>query len=208
MVEAPGEQVAEVAGLEPEDIAGDLEAALLEKARTYLLCLPFSQIDVLIVDQMGKNISGTGMDTNVLGRLGGRSQPSFGGPLISHVVVLNLTSETHGQATGMGLADLTTARFLSQIDFYKTYVNALAAGSVGPPYAALPMVLPTDAAAIAAAIATCGRPDPENARVVHIRSTLHLEELCVSNALADEVPASLKRISDFEPLQFTPDGWL
>jgi hypothetical protein len=208
VVEAPGGHVAEVAGLEPADIAGDLEAALLEKARAYSLGLPFREIDVLIVDQMGKNISGTGMDTNVLGRLGGRSQPGLCGPLINHVVVLNLTPETNGQATGIGLADSTTSRLVSQIDFDKTYVNALAAGPVGLPYAVLPIVLPTDAAAIAAAVMTCGQPDPEDARVVRVRSTHHLEELCVSETLVGEVAEDLERVGDFEPLRFTPEGWL
>jgi len=190
ILEDAREQTADLVGLPPEEIGAAGEARLLERSKALMARLPFHQIDVLVVDELGKNISGTGMDTNVIGRLPIPGQPPPASPVINVIVVLDLTPETHGNANGMGLADITTARFASKVDFRATYLNALTAGLVGLCKGALPIVLPTGRAAIAAAIRACGRADPAGARVVRIKNTLHLEHLLVSPPLLPEVAAN------------------
>ncbi|MFQ3664252.1 MAG: lactate racemase domain-containing protein [Chloroflexaceae bacterium] len=201
ILEDAREQTAAVVALPPEEIGADGEARLLQRSKALMARLPFHQIDVLVVDELGKNISGTGMDTNVIGRLPIPGQPPPATPVINVIVVLDLTPETHGNANGMGLADITTARFASKVDFRATYLNVLTAGLVGLCKGGLPIVLPTGHAAVATAIRTCGRADPAEARVVRIRNTLHLEHVLVSPPLLPEVTAN----PDLELLG--PAGW-
>ena len=158
------------------------DIALLKRCWQVLPRIPFDPLDVLIVDEMGKNISGTGMDTNVIGiagRVGGKM--SMGTPAVSAIVILGLTPETHGNANGIGMADLTTRRVVNAIDYKATYTNVLttrlwAAGR-------LPVILETDREAIEAAV---GQTPPAQIRLVRIKNTLHLEELEISEALVAE----------------------
>jgi hypothetical protein len=158
------------------------DAALLKRAWKILPRVPFDPLDVLVVDEMGKNISGTGMDTNVIGigsRVGGKM--TMGTPAVSAIVALDLTPETHGNANGIGLADLTTRRLVDAIDYKATYTNVMttrlwAAGR-------LPLIMDTDRLAIEAAI---GEASPDQIRFVRIKNTLHLEELDISPALLPE----------------------
>jgi hypothetical protein len=152
--------------------------------------LPFDDLDVLVVDEIGKTISGTGMDTNVIGRRGIRAEPPLATPRIAVIVALALAEASHGNAAGVGLADIVTARLAAAIDFRATYVNMLTAGIVGLTKAALPITLPDDDTAIATAIGACGRADRDAVRLCRIRNTLLLEELLVSPALLPEVAAS------------------
>ncbi len=190
ILEDAREQTADLVALPPQEIGAEGEARLLERSKALMAHLPFHQIDVLVVDELGKNISGTGMDTNVIGRLPLPGQPPPPSPVINVIVVLDLTPETHGNANGMGLADITTARFASKVDFRATYLNALTAGLVGLCKGALPIVLPTGRSAVTAAIRACGRADPAEARVVRIKNTLQLEYLLVSQPLLPEVTAN------------------
>jgi len=161
------------------------DAALLKRAWKILPRVPFDPLDVLVVDEMGKNISGTGMDTNVIGigsRVGGKM--TMGTPFVSAIVALALTRETHGNANGIGLADLTTRRLVDAIDYKATYTNVMttrlwAAGR-------LPVVMDTDRQAIEAAIGEAG---PDEVRLVRIKNTLHLEALDISPALLPEAQA-------------------
>ncbi|GAB4437565.1 MAG: lactate racemase domain-containing protein [Chloroflexi bacterium OHK40] len=189
IVEDAREQTAELVALPPEEIGGPAEARLLERSKALMARLPFHQLDVLVVDELGKNISGTGMDTNVIGRLPIPGEPPPTSPVINVIVVLDLTPETQGNANGMGLADLTTARLASKVDFRSTYVNVLTAGLVGLCKGGLPIVLPTGRDAVATAVKVCGRANPADARLARIRNTLLLEELLVSPALLPEVEA-------------------
>jgi hypothetical protein len=190
IIEDAREQTAELVALPPAEIGGPGEARLLERSKELMARLPFQQIDVLVVDELGKNISGTGMDTNVIGRLPIPGEPPPASPVINVIVVLDLTEETQGNANGMGLADITTARLASKVDFHATYVNVLTAGLVGLCKGGLPITLPTGRDAVATAVKVCGRADPAAARVVRIRNTLLLEELLVSAPLLDEVAAN------------------
>jgi len=189
IIEDAREQTTELVALPPAEIGGAGEARLLARSKQLMARLPFHQIDVLVVDELGKNISGTGMDTNIIGRLPIPGEPPMLTPLINVIVVLDLTEATQGNANGMGLADITTARLASKVDFHATYVNVLTAGLVGLCKGGLPITLPTAHDAIATAVKVCGQANPANARVVRIPNTLLLEQLLVSAALLPEVEA-------------------
>ena len=179
-----------------DGIGADAEAALLRRAKQLMAALPFDQLDVLIVDEMGKNVSGTGMDTNILGRMFVPGVPEEDRPRITTVVVLNLTEETHGNAIGIGLADFTTERVVAGIDWHATYMNGYTAGLSGLLRNRLPTVLPNDRAAIATAIRMCGQPDHERLRLARIRNTLTVPEVEFSPSLLDEARAMRIEVLD------------
>ena len=159
-------------------------------ARAYELLprLPFDQLDVLVVDELGKDVSGTGMDTNVIGRVsfwGGGERPAR--PRITRIFVRGLTPATHGNACGIGMADFTTARCVAEIDRAATDVNCIT--SNGPEDARIPIACASDREAIAAALQTAGVRDPADVRLAWVRDTGHLERIAVSEALLDEVRA-------------------
>jgi len=163
----------------------DEEPALLETARARMPALPASDIDLLIVDEMGKNISGLGMDTNVIGRLKIPGQPEPGHPRVRVIFARDLTPESHGNAVGMGLADIVGRTLFEKIDFSATYENA--ATSTFLERAKIPMIADTDRQAVDWALRACGRPDPAGLRVVRIRNTLRLDRLQVSPTILQEI---------------------
>jgi hypothetical protein len=158
------------------------EPALLLEAKATMPRLPFEQLDVLVIDQIGKNISGDGADPNITGRY--PTPFATGGPLVAKQVVLDLTPETDGNANGLGTADFTTARAVRKLSLAQTYPNGITSTVVGP--TAIPMILPSDRLALAAALATCnavGRAP----RLLRLANTLKLEEFAVSASLLDDV---------------------
>jgi hypothetical protein len=180
IVENAYHEIAIVRAIEPENIERE-EKEILKKAKSLIARIPFKEIDVLIIDEIGKEISGTGMDTNVVGRfwLPGESDPLAAN--IKRIVVLDLTEGTHGNAIGIGLADVTTKRLVEKIDYQTTFVNALTAGHVEG--AKTPVFLPNDREAITIALRTCGPIDPNEAKVVRIRNTLDIERFWISESL-------------------------
>ena len=210
VVENAEDEPAIIAGLGPSDIGGSAEEKLLEQAKQLLGRLPFKELDVLVVDYLGKNISGSGMDTNVLGRMMIQGVPEPAEPRLKIVAVLDLTEEAYGNAFGIGLADITTWRAWQKIDLQTFYVNCMTAGLTGIQRAKLPMAMPDDRTAVAAALRMCGRPDPTGARVARIRSTLHMTEFfATESALSQADPeARLERLSGPEPWAFAKDGSL
>ena len=163
----------------------DLEAGerrLLKSAREWMARLPFSPIDVLIVEQIGKNISGSGMDTNVIGRPTNPFEPFPADPKITWIVALDITEESYGNAIGIGNADFTTRRLVDKIDMKATLINAITACSPG--VAKVPATYETDREAIETALDCIGLTPPERARVLRIKNTLMLGELEVSAAFA------------------------
>lgn len=164
------------------------EPALLETARAQMPKLPVADIDLLIVEEMGKNISGLGMDTNVIGRLKIPGQPEPESPHIRVIYARDLTAETHGNAVGMGLADIVTRRLFEKIDFAATYENA--STSTFLERAKVPMIADTDRHAMAWTLRACGHPNPAGLRIVRIRNTLRLDLLEVSPAVLGEVNGS------------------
>jgi Domain of unknown function (DUF362) len=203
------DETAWVHWLGADDVAREPEMTLLERAGRLMAGLPFDQIDVLVVDEMGKNISGCGMDTNVIGRMFVPGVPEFERPRITAIVVLGLTEESHGNACGVGLADFTTERLVSQIDWQATYMNGYTSGIGGLMRNRLPNVLPTDREAIAAAIRMCGKPDPATARVVRIKNTLLAARVQLSESLLDETDAARVELTGGpEPMRFDAAGRL
>jgi len=177
LVENAREETALVEAVLPADLEVR-ERALLDHARKLMARLPVDSADLLIVDEMGKNVSGSGMDTNVIGRK--PEGPPDGMPRLKRVFVRALTAETHGNAYGIGFADFTTARLVRAIDYRATALNCLTAAH--PEAGLVPLHFETDREAIDAALATAGVEDPATARVVRIRNTLALEDLEVSEA--------------------------
>ena len=183
----------------------ETDRELLKRAWQVLPRIPFDPLDVLVVDEMGKNISGTGMDNNVIGigpRVGGKME--MGHPAVSTIVVLGLTPETHGNANGIGLADITTRRLVDAIDYKATYTNVLTTRlwSAGR----LPVILETDREAIEVAM---GETPPDGVRLVRVKNTLHLEELEISEALLPEAKkAGLTVVRGPQPLVFNEAGRL
>ena len=178
---------AEIVPLEPETLL-DVEPKLLEKARGLMGRLPFDQIDVLIVGELGKNYSGAGMDPNVIGRLMVETQGDFEKPLVTRLAVLDVSDESHGNIVGVGFADLTTERLVSRMDPEPFRINVLT--SCFLERARIPITLPTDREVIEKALETCWRIDASQARMVVIPNTLELETLWVSPPLEQEVACS------------------
>lgn len=165
-------------GVKPDE-REKTEKELLNVAWGNLPKIPFEHLNVLIVDQMGKNISGSGMDVNVIGmhrRLGGTPTLNY-----ETLVVLDLTDESKGNALGIGYADLTTKKLVDKIDFQNTYKNALTTGFLGS--VKVPCVIPTEQEVIKTA---CGFYQPATCRVVRIKDTKHLEYMWISEPLLEE----------------------
>ena len=181
VVENEMHQICAVHAARPESIVA-MEEETLKIARPLVPRLPFSKLHLLVVDELGKNISGTGMDTNVIGR--GFEMYPVEGPKIGMIYVRDLTPESGGNAVGMGLADVIHDRLYQKIDFQKTYLNSRV--SLNPAPSKLPMHLPSDREALSLALGHLGWPEPTEQRVVWIRNTLSLNRLAVSASLARE----------------------
>jgi hypothetical protein len=203
------DHTADIHFVDPDGIASQAEESLQRQAKGLIGGLPFDALDVLIVDEMGKNVSGTGMDTNVLGRMFVPGVPEESRPRITAVVVLDLTEESHGNAIGVGLADFTTERVASKIDWQATYMNGYTSGIGGLLRNRLPNVLPNDRAAIATAIRMCGQPDPSKLRLARIKNTLMAASVEFSTSLLEEAGAAHVEVTGVpKPMQFDADGRL
>jgi hypothetical protein len=184
IVENAHDRICEIKAFAPEQIEQG-ESTLLEKARTSMPKLPLDKLDVLIIEEIGKNISGTGMDTNIVGRLRIEGEPEPESPKIGRIAVLGLSEATKGNAYGMGLADFTTRRLVESIDYKSTYANVIATTFVER--AKIPVIAESEEEAVVLALQTCGVEDPSRARVIRIKNTLQLEEIEVSQSVLDEI---------------------
>ncbi len=183
VVENANSETAVIKVLRPEEFEEE-EPKLLEHARRLMPKLPVDQIDVLIIDEFGKDISGVGLDPNIIGRIGIRGEPDAEKPQISSILLTDLTDGSQGNALGMGLADVITRRVYDKIDFKATYENAVTSGFLQR--AKLPIVAETDVEGISYGLRAACRT-PENARIVRIKNTLRLGELYVSDAVLPEL---------------------
>jgi hypothetical protein len=168
--------------------------------------LAFDDVDVLVVDRMGKDISGAGFDTHVIGRLRMPFTPDadWPGPTVRVIVALDLSDNTHGNATGLGLADIVTRRLIERVDFHATMTNHRTGGEGGAFRSKIPLV-PADArAAVQAAIGCCGRGRPDTVRLARIQSTAFVETLEISAPLLEEARsrADIEVLSGPHPLNF------
>jgi hypothetical protein len=174
------------------------EVELQAEARSLMPKLPFGEMDLLILDRIGKNISGPGMDPNVIGRpvqgyMATLSDRSWN-PVVRRILVCDLTPESHGNAIGIGMADFTTSRLVAKIDKKSTYMNALTSLSLQT--VKIPITFDTDRDAVKGALGTLALEDPSRAKVIRIHDTLTLGQLQVSEAFSEE----LKGRGDLTPL--------
>lgn len=208
IVENANEQTAIIEGIPKENIF-EREKKLLEESKRLMPKLPVQQADLCIVGEMGKNYSGTGMDTNIIGRLRiqGVGEPSA--PQFTYIGVLRLSEPSHGNATGIGLADFTTEKLVNGIDKQATYLNCMTSGFVIR--AAIPMTFPTDLELVAGAVQALHLEDVSSLRMVAIKNTLHIDHIWVTKAIYEEVK-SLKHITldgHPSPIVFDSSGsWL
>jgi hypothetical protein len=196
IVENAYEQTALLAGLEPEQFY-EREQELLKTARSLMPRLPFNDLDLLVVRSMGKCFSGTGMDTNIIGRLRIQGEPEPEHPHIKRIAVLDLDERSKGNALGVGLADFTTDRLLAKVDWTATYLNVLSTTFVMR--AMTPMHFATDEEVLSAALQSLGGEEQEDARVLVIDNTLDLSRIEFSAALLEDVRAQ-------PPLAIEGDG--
>jgi hypothetical protein len=197
--------LAHIEVVSPENIL-TRDRQLLKQVSKTMGRIPFDRIDLLIIDQIGKDFSGIGMDSNVTGRHRDLVGDFYTAPHVKRIFVRELSPGSDGNANGIGLADFTTRRLVDEIDLQKTYTNAIVA--VSPEKAAMPMYFDTDREAIAAALQTIGVKHPEAVRLVQISNTAHLESLAVSKAFDAEIDAcpGVERLSPFTPLKFDDAG--
>lgn len=191
-------RLAHVDVLKPDDLI-DREKKLLRQSAGMMARLPFDDIDILIVDVIGKDISGIGMDSNVTGRHRDLAGSVFTRPRVSRIFVRDLSSGSGGNANGIGLADFTSTRLVKQIDMEKTFVNAVTA--ISPEKGAIPVHFDTDRRCLDACLKTCGVMSPDMARVVRIRDTAHLEYIQISKTFEAEIEQNpdLERVTPWRP---------
>jgi hypothetical protein len=195
LVENAYDELAVIEAVPPEQIE-TREERLLVLARRLLAKLPWARADLLIVDEIGKDISGSGMDTNIVGRKRAfRLQQTNGDqPQMRLIFVRGLSARTHGNASGIGLADFTTNRLVQAMNYQATVINCLTAGY--PEGAFVPVHFSTDREVLDAALAIIGTRSPEEARVMRIRNTLCLEEMEISEPCLGEP----ERRTQLEPM--------
>jgi hypothetical protein len=209
ILENAREQTARLQVVEKEQVF-DAEPKLLDEARTLMGRLPFDRLDLLVIGELGKNYSGAGIDPNVIGRLQIEAAPEleFQKPLITRICALDLSPESHGNGTGIGLADLTTERVLGSIDPVPTRMNNLTACFLWR--TKLPFAFPTDHECVAAGVRTCWQPDVSKIRMAIIPNTLEVAEMWVSPPLAEEARSRphLEVSGEPSPLPFDAAGTL
>lgn len=208
IVENQRHETALIEAIEPGQLF-EREPELLKKAKENMARIPFDDADLLIVDEIGKNICGSGVDTNVVGRKKYFHAPSeHESPKIRRIFVRDLTDETQGNAIGIGIAEFALRRAVDKMDRRATYINSITAD--GPTAAAIPVHFDTDREVLDAALTTIGRSDPEQARVIRIRNSLELGQMLVSEAYREEVESNpdLSVLGAAEDLELTSDGFL
>jgi Lactate racemase N-terminal domain len=182
------------------------EKQLLQVAKSSLARIPFDQGDVLVIDEMGKNISGAGMDTNVIGRNVSQRERAPMKPSFTRIFVRDLSEESYGNAVGIGLADMVTRRLVDKIEYKPTYVNAITSTNVEA--ARIPVTFDSDQDAVETAILTSGAVTAEACRLVWVKNTLKLDQFIASEALLDDIRSkdTLKVLEDLGELAFTKQG--
>ena len=207
MVENAADETAIIEAVPGEQIF-DREPVLQAKAKEMMARLQFDEIDVLIVEKIGKNISGSGMDPNITGR-NCRFVEWNMKPLVKKIAVLGLTPETHGNATGVGGADVITMRLYKELDIGKTYANVITSTYLDG--AAIPIIMNTDQDAIRLAVKTVVRVKPEDTKIVRIANTLEVMDIHVSEPMLPFIkanPSMFEIVGELEPFKFDAKGTL
>lgn len=199
------DQTAKISAVRPEELEM-VEEKLQFESKKLMAHLPFDELDLLVVDEMGKDISGAGMDTNIIGRMMQNFEPEPEKPAILRIFVRDLTDNSYGNACGLGLADFTTTRLVKKIDFAATKANAITA--LAPQKCRIPLYYDTDLEAIQTAVNTIGLTEVENSRLVRIKNTLQLGEVLISESLLHiaEQRKDLQVIGSLKDMQFDENG--
>jgi hypothetical protein len=207
ILENVDDEPAEIVALEPEEVLAQ-EPRLLDRVRELMGRLPFDQIDVLVVGEIGKNYSGAGMDPNVIGRLMVETQPDFERPVVTRLVVLDVSEESHGNIVGIGFADLATQRLVDKLDPVPFRINVIT--SCFLERARIPITLPTDREVLDTAVQTSWRLVPDEVRMVIIPNSLELNTIYVSEAMRADVEANptLSFAGDFADVPFDRSGFV
>ncbi len=206
IVENAYDQTLEVNAI-PADKFESIEPILLEKAKAHMPRIMFNSLDVLVIDEIGKNVSGSGADPNVTGKFSSEFKHAEFDPA-RRMVIRNLTKETEGSAVGMGIADFVTQRLYDKFDFAKTYINCITSTlTIG---GRLPMVMRNDYYAIKAAIKTCNILQLNKVRIAWIKNTMELEKMLISETLLEEAQNNLDITVLDEPfeLKFNSSGYI
>lgn len=201
------DQTMKVSFVSPENIIkADIE--LLKEFKKISPSLPINEIDVAIAQEIGKNISGTGFDTNIIGRLYINGEREAKTPKIRKLVVLDITKESHGNALGIGLADVTTRELVNKINYKNMYTNAITSTFLNR--AKIPMMANTEKEAVEMAIKTCWQPNQKDLKLLIIKNTLDLEYLYISEAIWNEIKNRKKFeiCGNWEHLSYNIDGKL
>ena len=203
IIENAFDDTAIVEAIEKDRIT-EREPELLETARSLMPSIGIRDIDILIVDKIGKNFSGDGMDPNITATY--NTPYASGGPTVQRYVVLDLSDETHGNAIGAGMADFATKRLFEKIDFDAAYPNALTCTVLLG--ARVPVIMKNDEMAFKAAIYTCVGIDKKHPRIVRIANTSHIDTIMVSEALEEEVSRhpALELLEQFKEIDFDKEG--
>jgi hypothetical protein len=207
IVENAYKQTADIRALAPAEMERE-EKVLLRKAKQLMPSLPVERLDLLVLDEMGKEISGPGMDSSIHGRIMLHGYPDPETPDINILAVLDLTPATKGNAMGVGVADLTTERLVRKIDWQSTYINTIVGGF--PVQGKIPMFFSTDTELLQAAAQLIGAVPFHEARVIRARNTLKIAEILVSESLLDEVRRldRIEVVGDPEEWQFDEQNLL
>ena len=203
LIENAYDETGRIIALKKEEIENK-EPLLLDEAKALMGRIYFSPIDLLIVDKIGKDISGEGMDANFTGRFA--TKYASGGIDVRTLAVLDLTDASHGSILGLGMADVTTMRVINKADFEISYANTLTSTIFLP--SKIPLVFQSDKQAIAACLRYCAGNDPQNPKVVRISDTMHLEQIWVSEALLKEAEINpwVEILSEPQEFSFDPYG--
>jgi hypothetical protein len=182
------------------------EEGLLARAKSWKPNIPAAETDLLIIDEMGKNISGAGMDTKVINRSVDGPNLWPGVPIVRRIFVRDLSPLSYGNSIGMGFADMITDRLFEKIDYNATWINGLTSSTTQPAFT--PMHFPDDSTCIEKLIATCGKLDAGECSIVWIRNTLELGELMVSENLLAELRRNpqIEIIGEPQDLPFDSEG--
>ena len=209
VVENAYDEPGEIFGLTAAEVGAEPEVEAQARSKKYMASIPFEHVDVLVIKELGKNISGAGMDPNILGRLLViRERETYGPPDVGTIAVLDLTEESHGNAAGLGLANVTTLRLLNKIDFFATITNGVTSGTFGPMRGGIPWTMINDERAIQVAVRTCGQPWTTS-KILFIDNTLRLDRFWISPSLRDEAAAhSRLTIKGDVPLKFDEGGFI
>ncbi|MFZ5943085.1 MAG: DUF362 domain-containing protein [Bacillota bacterium] len=184
IVENGYEETALLKGLLPGEFE-DAEIDLLQYAKELMPKIPFDNLDLLVIEAMGKNYSGTGMDTNVIGRWRIQGVPEPEKPVYKRIAVLDLTDASYGNANGIGLADFITKRLFDKIDYHTTYLNCLTTGFVQR--GMIPVILNSHKEIMETSLKTLHLKDITKAKIAIIKNTLFLDEMYCSESLLDEI---------------------